>query len=171
MPSGGSPVGIMPGMMPVMSSHADTITQPTMSGTPTICGPQPTPHPTLVGVPPIAATPLIMEHSPTHPCPPPGLQQMYPDISSASFPPNYPPTWTGPNLDGDTRRRVPRTHPHLWCSKQGCIPPTWPACPAGGPGQPSFLHLGEQGRHTFSTCSIFKVASHTTHLMAQHNQQ
>merc|ERR1719206_1537556 len=94
MPSGGVPGGMIPGMMPMTgmtSSHADTITQPTMSATHNMWA-QPTPHPPPSGVPPpIAATPPNHGTQPNTPAPSPGLQQMYPAHGHPPQPASLPP--------------------------------------------------------------------------------
>jgi len=176
IPSGGVPGGIMPGMMPVMSSHADTITQPTMSGTHNMWT-QPSPHPPPSGVPPpIAATPPNHGTQPNTPAPSPGLQQMYPGHppQPASLPPNYPQPGQGPTLMVMPGHGAgfPGHIPTSGAPQQGMHPHMGQHALMGAPaGQPVTSMAANMMPHFQYMQQHQSGQPHITHLMAQHNQQ
>jgi len=179
MPSGGVPGGVpqgmIPGMMPVMSSsHADTITQPTMSGGPNMWA-QTNPHPPPSGVPPpIAATPPNHGTQPNTPAPSPGIQQMYPHghpPQPASLPPNYPPGQTLMVIPGGS---FPGHIPTSGAPQQGMHPHLGQHALMGGPGGPGgqpVTSMANMMPHFPYMQQHQGGQPHITHLMAQHNQQ
>lgn len=179
MPSGGVPGGMIPGMMPMTgmtSSHADTITQPTMSGTHNMWA-QPTPHPPPSGVPPpIAATPPNHGTQPNTPAPSPGLQQMYPahghPPQPASLPPNYPQPGQGPTLMVIPGGGFPGHIPTSGAPQQGMPPHMGQHALMGGPGGQPVTSMANMMPHFQYMQQHQGGQPHLTHLMAQqHNQQ
>jgi len=176
MPSGGVPGGMIPGMMPMAgmtSSHADTITQPTMSGTHNMWA-QPTPHPPPSGgPPPIAATPPNHGTQPNTPAPSPGLQQMYPGHppQPASLPPNYPQPGQGPTLMVIPGGGFPGHIPTSGAPQQGMHPHMGQHALMGGPGGQPVTSMANMMPHFQYMQQHQGGQPHITHLMAQHNQQ
>jgi len=179
MPSGGVPGAMIPGMMPMTgmtSSHADTITQPTMSGTHNMWA-QPTPHPPPSGVPPpIAATPPNHGTQPNTPAPSPGLQQMYPGHGHppqpASLPPNYPQPGQGPTLMVIPGGGFPGHIPTSGAPQQGMPPHMGQHALMGGPGGQPVTSMANMMPHFQYMQQHQGGQPHLTHLMAQqHNQQ